>query len=91
MGSPVLQRFIVQVLTKLIGFVTNLAFYGRLELSFYLPAGNSLGWWVLIVPIVGAVIVGLMARYGSKAIRVMESLEAMEQYSPGTKVDTRSP
>src|SRR5260370_31619905 len=44
------------------------------------PAGNHLGAWVLVVPIIGAVIVGLMGRYGSERIRghgIPEAIEAI--------------
>jgi len=71
--------FIAQILTRLIGLITNLAFYGRFSTSFVSPAGNHLGAAVIIVPVVGGVIVGIMARYGSKAIRGHGIPEAMEQ------------
>jgi chloride channel protein, CIC family len=71
--------FIAQILTRLIGLITNLAFYGRFSSSFTSPAGNHLGVLVIAVPVVGGVIVGLMARYGSKAIRGHGIPEAMEQ------------
>jgi len=67
------------VLTKLIGLITNLAFYGRLDASFASPAENHLGLWVLVVPVLGGLVVGVMARYGSKAIRGHGIPEAMEQ------------
>ena len=57
------------VLLKLIGLMTNLFFYGRLSTSFVSPAANQLGLLVLVVPVIGGVVVGLMARYGSEAIR----------------------
>ena len=66
-------------LTHLIGFFTNLFFYGRLSASFVSPAGNRLGLLVIIVPVIGGLIVGLMARFGSKAIRGHGIPEAMEQ------------
>jgi H+/Cl- antiporter ClcA len=71
--------FIAQILTRLIGLITNLAFFGRFSTSFTSPAGNHLGAAVIIVPVVGGVVVGLMARYGSKAIRGHGIPEAMEQ------------
>jgi CIC family chloride channel protein len=71
--------FIAQGLTRLIGLITNLAFYGRISADFVSPAGNQLGAWVVLVPMVGGVIVGLMARYGSQAIRGHGIPEAMEQ------------
>ena len=71
--------FIAQLLLRLIGLITNLAFYGRLSSAFVSPADNHLGWGVVAVPVVGGIIVGLMARYGSKAIRGHGIPEAMEQ------------
>ena len=71
--------FIAQGLTRLIGLITNLAFYGRLSTSFVSPAAHGLGAWVIVVPICGGLIVGLMARFGSKAIRGHGIPEAMEQ------------
>src|SRR3989454_2433220 len=70
---------VAQALTRLIGFVTNLAFYGRVSSVFTSPAANRLGPLVVLVPIAGAVVVGLMARYGSAAIRGHGIPEAMEQ------------
>jgi CIC family chloride channel protein len=70
---------IAQLLTRLIGLFTNLFFYGRLSATFVSPAGNHLGKWVIVVPVVGGVLVGLLARYGSRAIRGHGIPEAMEQ------------
>lgn len=71
--------FIAMALMKLIAFITNLAFHGELSLEAASPVGNTLGLFVIFVPIVGALIVGLMARFGSKAIRGHGIPEAMEQ------------
>jgi H+/Cl- antiporter ClcA/CBS domain-containing protein len=71
--------FIADILTRLIGLITNLAFYGRFEARFTSPADNHLGWAVVFIPIVGAVIVGVMARYGSAAIRGHGIPEVMEK------------
>lgn len=70
---------IARALTALIGLVTNLAFYGRWSFEFSSPAGNHLGAWVVLVPVVGGLIVGVMARWGSRAIRGHGIPEAMEQ------------
>jgi H+/Cl- antiporter ClcA/predicted transcriptional regulator len=70
---------VARTLTSLIGAITNLAFFGRWSTSFASPAGNHLGLAVIGVPVVGGLIVGLMARYGSKAIRGHGIPEAMEQ------------
>src|SRR5690606_16309458 len=71
--------FIAQILTRLIGLITNISFYGRFSFDFSSPAGNSLGLYVIIVPVIGALIIGVMAKYGSKGIRGHGIPEAMEQ------------
>lgn len=65
----------------LIALITNLAFYGQWSLESRGPAGavQHLGWWVVVIPVLGAIVIGLMARYGSKAIRGHGIPEAMEQ------------
>jgi H+/Cl- antiporter ClcA len=68
-----------EVLMRLIGLVTNLSFYGRASDKFASPVGNHLGLWVIGIPVIGGVIVGLMARYGSAGIRGHGIPEAMEQ------------
>ncbi len=75
----VVGGFVAQALTALIGLITNIAFYGRLSTEFVSPAGNQLGIFVVLVPVVGGLIVGFMARYGSQAIRGHGIPEAMEQ------------
>ncbi|HWG10395.1 MAG TPA: chloride channel protein [Rhodanobacteraceae bacterium] len=70
---------VAQLLTALIGLVTNLAFYGRWSTAFTSPAGNHLGAWVIVVPAIGGLLVGMMARWGSRAIRGHGIPEAMEQ------------
>jgi H+/Cl- antiporter ClcA len=71
--------FVAQALVAIIGLVTNISFYGRFSFAFVSPANNALGKWVVVIPVIGGVIVGLMARYGSKAIRGHGIPEAMEQ------------
>lgn len=66
------------VLLKLIGLFTNLFFYQRVSMAFIGPAGNHLGPAVIIVPVLGGLIIGLMARYGSERIRGHGIPEAME-------------
>ncbi|WP_046971735.1 chloride channel protein [Dyella japonica] len=77
LGSAV--ALVARLLTALIGLVTNLAFYGRISTEFSSPAGNHLGLWVIAVPVIGGLIVGAMARWGSRAIRGHGIPEAMEQ------------
>ena len=78
-GLGVAASLIARLLTALIGLVTGLAFYGRVTTDLVSPADNKLGLWVILIPAVGGVIVGIMARYGSKAIRGHGIPEAMEQ------------
>ncbi|MDE2000155.1 MAG: hypothetical protein KGI52_14650, partial [Burkholderiales bacterium] len=75
----VVAAFVAQGLTWLIGLITNLSFYGRWSSEFVSPAHHQLGLWVIIVPALGGIVVGLMARYGSQAIRGHGIPEAMEQ------------
>jgi CIC family chloride channel protein len=70
---------IAKVLIWLINLVTNISFFGNFNFQFHSPAENHLGLLVIIVPAIGGVIVGLMALYGSKAIRGHGIPEAMEQ------------
>jgi CIC family chloride channel protein len=62
----------------LIDLITNLAFFGRFSLEYLPPGQNHLGWWAVAIPVLGGVVVGLMALYGSKAIRGHGIPEAME-------------
>ncbi len=78
-GVALAAASVAQLLARLIGLVTNLAFYGRLDASFTSPAGNHLGWFVVAVPVAGGLIVGVMARFGSSAIRGHGIPEAMER------------
>lgn len=78
-GVSVVAGFVADLLTRLIGLITNLAFYGRVRAEFTSPAANHLGAWVIVVPVVGALIVGVMARYGSAAIRGHGIPEVMEK------------
>ncbi|HZZ29269.1 MAG TPA: chloride channel protein [Pirellulales bacterium] len=70
---------VAEALIHLIDFITNFSFYGTLSLDKASPAGNHLGVFVIAVPIIGGLIIGFMARYGSQAIRGHGIPEAMEQ------------
>lgn len=75
----VLVSIIAKGLIYLIHLVTNISFYGKFRFDFHSPADHHLGLWVLIIPAIGGMLVGLMALYGSKAIRGHGIPEAMEQ------------
>lgn len=69
-----------QVLLRLIALATNVAFYGRLATDAVSPAGAHRGpLATLLIPVAGALVVGVMARYGSAAIRGHGIPEVMEK------------
>ena len=76
----VLCAYVALALLRLIGLFTNLFYYGRWNSSLVSPAGNHLGFYSILVPIGGALIIGVMARYGSERIRghgIPEAIEAI--------------
>jgi chloride channel protein, CIC family len=76
----VISAFVAKALLWLIALITNLAFFHRLSLAPVTPQEHHLGYWVVIVPVIGALLIGLMARYGSEKIRghgIPEALEAI--------------
>ncbi|HYH55712.1 MAG TPA: chloride channel protein, partial [Anseongella sp.] len=70
---------IAKGLVWLIALVTNLAFFGRISLEDVNLGQHSFSWTVIFIPVMGGLLVGIMARYGSKAIRGHGIPEAMEQ------------
>src|SRR5690348_11342640 len=66
------------LLYRLILLFTNIAFFQRFSFDIVYPSHNHVGNWVLIIPAVGGLIVGLMAKYGSERIRGHGIPEAME-------------
>ena len=72
--------YVALALLRLIGLFTHLFYYGRWSSTMVSPAGNHLGIYSLFIPIGGALIIGLMARYGSERIRghgIPEAIEAI--------------
>jgi CIC family chloride channel protein len=65
-------------LLRLIGFFTNVFYYHRFSAAFVSPVDNHLGVYAVAVPVIGSLIVGLMARYGSEQIRGHGIPEAIE-------------
>ncbi len=70
---------VARLLTGLIGFITNLAYFHRLSWSSANPWDHALGWMSVLVPVLGGLVVGLMAKHGSPGIRGHGIPEAMEQ------------
>src|SRR6266576_2728695 len=79
----VASAFVALVLTKLIGFFTNLFYYQRFSIGEFTspaPGAIHLGVWSVFIPVIGGLLIGLMARYGSEKIRghgIPEALEAI--------------
>jgi H+/Cl- antiporter ClcA len=76
----VLCAFVALALLRLIGLFTNLFYFGRWNTAMVSPAGNHLGFYSVLVPIGGALVIGFMARYGSERIRghgIPEAIEAI--------------
>ncbi len=72
--------FLAVALLRLIAISTNLFYYHRFSSVTVSPAGSSLGHWMIFVPVVGGLLVGLMARFGSDKIRghgIPEAIEAI--------------
>src|SRR5881396_2819501 len=68
----VASAFVALVLTKLIGFFTNLFYYQRFSIGEFTspaPGAMHLGVWSVFIPVIGGLLIGLMARYGSEKIR----------------------
>ena len=75
-----ISSLVAYALVWLIAAITNLSFYHRFSTLPALPQDHHLGLWVVLVPVAGALVVGLMARYGSEKIRghgIPEALEAI--------------
>src|SRR6516165_2638588 len=80
MGIGVLCAYVALALLRLIGLFTNLFYFGRWSTALVSPVGNHLGLFAAVVPVGGALIIGLMARYGSDKIRghgIPEAIEAI--------------
>ena len=68
------------LLLHAIHLCTNLFFFHRLADAFHSPAAHTLGAWVIAVPVIGGLIIGLIARFGSEQIRghgIPEAIEAI--------------
>ncbi|MBN8847430.1 MULTISPECIES: chloride channel protein [unclassified Sphingomonas] len=66
------------VLVKLIAIATNLFWFGRLSADKTVITDAHVGLMVVAIPVIGSLIVGLMARFGSDKIRGHGIPEAIE-------------
>src|SRR5213082_1391588 len=81
LGIGAVSALVASALVWLIALITNLTFYHRFSADpAATPVGHHLGYFVVLAPMMGAMIIGLMARYGSPKIRghgIPEALEAI--------------
>jgi CIC family chloride channel protein len=70
--------FIAFLLYNLIGLFTNIFFFHRLSFAFSSPWLAHMDAWVIFIPVIGGLVVGLMVRFGSPKIRGHGIPEAME-------------
>jgi len=85
-----ISAFVALGLLKLIALFTNIFFYQRLSVQNVQPMDHHLGLFVVVVPIIGGLIIGFMARYGSERIRghgIPEAIEAI--LLNGSRVELR--
>jgi H+/Cl- antiporter ClcA len=66
-------------LIRLIYLFTNISFFGKFSFAPQIAGANHMGAWVIAIPIIGAMLIGLLLRYASRAIAGHGIPEAMEQ------------
>jgi H+/Cl- antiporter ClcA len=69
-----------RALLALIALVTNLVWFGRLDAGAASLAQATPSLWMVAVPVLGGLVIGLMARFGSEKIRghgIPEAIEAI--------------
>lgn len=75
-----IAALVAKALLWLIAVFTNAAFFLRWSDEPVTLTGHHFGWWGVLVPVLGGLVIGLMARYGSEKIRghgIPEALEAI--------------
>ena len=77
-GVGLLAGIVAFVLYKLIGLFTNVFFFHEFTTTFRSVGSHHLGAWVIAIPVIGGLIVGVMAKYGSSKIKGHGIPEAME-------------
>ncbi len=81
---------VAQGLLELIYLFTNIFFYGKLSFTMISPAHNTLGPWVILIPAVGGLLVGVMIHLWEPTLKGHGIPEAMEAVLVGkSKIRTR--
>ncbi|MGO8788811.1 MAG: chloride channel protein [Terriglobia bacterium] len=69
---------VAQGLLELIYLFTNIFFYGKWSFTMTFPVHNHLGVWVILIPPIGALLVGIMIHYWEPTLKGHGIPEAME-------------
>jgi H+/Cl- antiporter ClcA len=80
LGLGAVVAAVAAALLSLIALATNLFYFQRFSTTAVSPAAHAMGAWAILAPIVGGLLVGLMARFGSERIRghgIPEAIEAI--------------
>ena len=78
MSVGLVGGLVAQGLLELIALFTNIFFYGRFSFANSSPAHNHLGPWVILIPAIGGLIVGLMIHFWEPTLKGHGIPEAME-------------
>ncbi|TWP35851.1 chloride channel protein [Leekyejoonella antrihumi] len=86
-----MSAVVAWALLRLIGLITNVIFYQRVDTKLVAPGGGHDHWYIiLLAPIIGGLVIGYMARYGSEKIRGHGMPEAIEAILlGGSKIEPR--
>ena len=86
----IISAVVAVALVWLINFFTNVSFFQRFSFQQVSASNNHLGPIAIVIPVIGGIIIGLMARYGSEKIRGHGIPEALEAILIGrSKLDTK--
>lgn len=75
-----MSAVVAYLFDQLIGLITNFCYFLRYSTKLISPVGHHLGYWAIFIPVIGGLIGGLMARYGSEKLRgdgIPEALESI--------------
>jgi chloride channel protein, CIC family len=70
--------FVAKGLLERIYFLTNIFFFGKLSFQVSNPAHSHLGAWVILIPAIGGLVVGLMVHYWEPTLKGHGIPEAMD-------------
>ncbi|BBH52610.1 chloride channel protein [Fluviispira sanaruensis] len=71
--------FLAEALKLVINLVTNIFYFGKFSITEALPAQHQLGYWAFFMPVIGGIIIGLIARFINPAVYGHGIPETMEK------------